>query len=358
MTTEDDVLKWRSAARDLIAAVRPLEESLPQQGPPGQAIAEEVQRARKARGLWGLHTPREAGGLGLSWHQCAAVQEEWHRSRLGLWSYQLFAGGEIPPGMDRLGRDVVEACVRGERRIHQLRVSEGSLTFRMAPDGRRVVDGVCPGVPAWKATDLLIVAQGNAGVVCMPGLAGYAVVNRRRTMGSAELVDLVFQGCRVGPDGVLDGIGGAVARWQAMQRLQLAAGAVGAAEYCLEMALEHLRRRVTFGKPLADRQAMQWMVADSARELHASRLLVHRAALQADAGDDPTHAALVAKVVATDAGCAIVDRVIQMYGGYGYCRDLPLEHFWRELRLYRFLEGNNEELADLATGDVLARLDR
>ncbi len=358
MTTEDDGQKWRRVARDLIAALRPLEESLPQQGPPGVAIAEAVHRARRACGLWGLHAPREVGGLGLSWRQCAVVQEEWHRSLLGLWSYQLFSAGEFPPGVGGLGSDVVEACVRGERRVHQLQVPEGSLTFQMGPDGKMMVDGVCPGVPAWKATDLLIVAQGDAGVVCTLGLAGYAVVNRRGTMGSAELVDLVFQGCRVGPDGVLEGIGDALARWQAMQRLQLAAGAVGAAEYCLERALEHLRGRVTFGKPLADRQAMQWLVADSARELHASRLLVHRAALQADAGGDPTHAALVAKVVATDAACAIVDRVIQMYGGYGYCRDLPFEHFWRELRLYRFLEGNNEELAGLATSDVLARLDR
>jgi acyl-CoA dehydrogenase len=354
----------RDVRRLVDEELRPREHELPREGPPPPELEAWVHERRRAWGLWGLTVPAAEGGRGLGWLERAVVQEELHRTLLGLWPLQLFTAGEPPAplyaGNAEQRRRWLRPCLEGTRRASLLRVpAQGDPSrgpgLRVRPvRGGLLLDGEWRAVPAWVARDLLLVvteADGRWwGCLCEPGLDGFRVARPRGTMGATTLVDLVWERCWVAEDRCFPGAGPAAAAWEAAERCTVAAaGAVGAAEYCLERAIAYARSRRTFGQPLADRQAIQWMLADSARELHAARLLVYRAAALADAGDDPGPWPAAAKAFATEAACRVVDRVIQIHGGYGYCADLPFERFWRELRWYRLAGGPNQTLAaDLA----------
>ena len=364
----DGARRLRASARVLVEAVlRPREGELPAaEGPPPAGLRAACAQARREAGLWGLTVPAALGGRGCSWLEQAVVQEEFHRSLLGLWPHQLLAAGEPPAPLHRTGgaqrARFLQPCLEGERQARQITAAPGQLRLRAVPDGV-VAEGRQPAVPDFYAEDLLVVVaelEGEAvGLICEPALAGYRAAQRRPGMGSAQLVDLVWEGCLLEGGRVLRGIGEAARWWEAAQRATvLGAGAVGAAQRCLEEAIRHVQVRRTFGQALAERQAIQWMIADSARELHAARLLVYRAASLADQGADPWRPAAAAKAFATDAACRIVDRVIQMHGGYGYSRDLPFERYWRDLRYYRLVLGGNGELAAREAAQLVADIGR
>jgi acyl-CoA dehydrogenase len=165
------------------------------------------------------------------------------------------------------------------------------------------------------------------------------------TMGQWGPASLVFDGVRVPERNVLGEVGRGLAlamQWIGRGRYILPANAVGACERLLEMGMDHARNRVTFGRPIADRQAIQWMVADSAVELQALRLLVMHAAWKVDSGADSRHAQSMAKLYGGITANEIVDRVLQMHGGMGYTRELPIERWYRELRVLRIYEGTDE----------------
>ena len=122
-------------------------------------------------------------------------------------------------------------------------------------------------------------------------------------------------------------------------RVPYAAGTIGIAEAALQIAVDYAKERSTFGKPLASRQAVQWMLADSEIELRAARLLVYQAAWKADLDQAFTVDASIAKVYATEAAGRVVDRCIQVLGGMGVSKELPLERWYRELRIKRIGEG-------------------
>ena len=126
-------------------------------------------------------------------------------------------------------------------------------------------------------------------------------------------------------------------------RINIAACSLGGARACLDAARAHMAERKQFGKKLSEFQALQFMAADMATELEAARLMVHRAARSLDASDpDATMHCAMAKRLATDKCCEIVDRALQLHGGYGYLKDFPIERHLRDLRVHRILEGTNE----------------
>jgi alkylation response protein AidB-like acyl-CoA dehydrogenase len=135
----------------------------------------------------------------------------------------------------------------------------------------------------------------------------------------------------------------------------LPARALGACERLVELAMEHARNRVTFGEPIAQRQAIQWMIADSAVEIEALRWLVLSAAWQVDAGLDSRQAQSMAKLFGGVKANEIVDRVLQIHGGMGYTRELPIERWYRELRLLRIYEGTDEIQRRTIARNVLRR---
>jgi acyl-CoA dehydrogenase len=131
-------------------------------------------------------------------------------------------------------------------------------------------------------------------------------------------------------------------KWLVEGRVPYAAGTLGVAQAALEIAIDWARERKAFNSTLADKQAIQWMLADSEIELRAARLLVYQAAWKGDLGQDMKLESSIAKVFATETAGRVIDRCVQVLGGMGVAAELPLERWYRELRIKRIGEGPSE----------------
>ena len=128
-----------------------------------------------------------------------------------------------------------------------------------------------------------------------------------------------------------------------VRRLEIGARALGYARRCMDLMLPYAQERVTFGKPLADRQAVQWWIADSFQEMEMVRLITWRLACKIDAGEDNWRRdAAMVKLQGTEMITRVVDRAMQMFGGMGMTKDMPLEYMCRACRVWRIYEGPSE----------------
>ena len=152
-----------------------------------------------------------------------------------------------------------------------------------------------------------------------------------------------------------EGAGFAIAEeWLVHARVPYAAASIGVAQASLDLAVEWAKQRKTFGSLLSDKQAIQWMLADSEVDLRAARLLVYQAAWNGDLGRDIKIDASVAKLFATEAAGRVVDRCMQIFGGMGMTHELPLERWYRELRIRRVGEGPSEVQRMVIARDLLS----
>ncbi|MCG2840526.1 acyl-CoA dehydrogenase family protein [Sandaracinobacter sp. RS1-74] len=137
-------------------------------------------------------------------------------------------------------------------------------------------------------------------------------------------------------------------------RLNIGACSLGGAQRAIDETLGYVRDRRQFGKAIADFQATQFTLSDMETELQAARALLYLAAAKVTAGaPDKTKFAAMAKRFATDTGSAVVDRALQLHGGYGYLMDYPIEKLWRDLRVHRILEGTNEIMRVIIARELL-----
>jgi alkylation response protein AidB-like acyl-CoA dehydrogenase len=125
-------------------------------------------------------------------------------------------------------------------------------------------------------------------------------------------------------------------------RIGIASQASGIAEAALSAALDYARERKTFGKAIAEHQAIQWMIADARTELDAARLLTYRAAYLKQNKQPFSQQAAMAKLYATEAAGRICDRALQIHGGYGYVKEYDVERYYRDVRVSRIYEGTSE----------------
>ncbi|HYW15830.1 MAG TPA: acyl-CoA dehydrogenase family protein [Allosphingosinicella sp.] len=137
-------------------------------------------------------------------------------------------------------------------------------------------------------------------------------------------------------------------------RLNIGACSLGGAQRCLDEAVAYTKERKAFGQAIADFQATQFTLADMETELQAARTLLYAAAVKVtENAPDKTRFAAMAKRLATDTGSSVVDRALQLHGGYGYLQDYPIERFWRDLRVHSILEGTNQIMRVIVARDML-----
>ena len=171
--------------------------------------------------------------------------------------------------------------------------------------------------------------------------------------------ELVLEDCKVPAGSILGEEGGALRRTLSnfgAGRLLMAARVIGAADRSLQMAKDYAKSRTTFGQPLASRQAVQWMLVDMALEIHAARMMTYHAAWEIDQGIDPKTAQMrqaMVKLYATQMACRTIDKAIQIHGGMGYSKMLPLERMYRDVRLYRIAEGPDEMMKHVIARHLL-----
>jgi len=193
--------------------------------------------------------------------------------------------------------------------------------------------------------------DGPKGISClviekdMPGVS-FGANERKLGWHSQPTAQVIFDGVRV-PVENLVGAEGEGFRIAMMGldggRLNIGACSLGGAQRCIDEAIGYTKERQQFGRPVADFQNTQFMLADMATELEAARYLLYVAAAKVTANaPDKTKFAAMAKRLATDTGSSVVDRALQLHGGYGYLMDYPIERFWRDLRVHSILEGTNQ----------------
>jgi alkylation response protein AidB-like acyl-CoA dehydrogenase len=231
------------------------------------------------------------------------------------------------------------------------------------------LDGRKAFVPLGASCDVAVVLavtavnEGDAGLTAFlveRGMPGFGPDTRTDSLGmrAAGTADLVFDGVRVpdvmrlGPVGqgyttaleVLD-----------LSRLALSAIAVGLGRAATTAAAKYALERRQFGRPIADFQAVQWMLADSATELDAARLLTWKGAAVLDRGAPCTLEASMAKVYSSEAAMRACDRALQVHGGYGYTREYPVERLWRDVKHCQLGEGPSEVQRAVVAQRVLAQ---
>jgi butyryl-CoA dehydrogenase len=157
--------------------------------------------------------------------------------------------------------------------------------------------------------------------------------------------ELLFEDCRVPVANRLGNEGDGFRTTTtalSLGRLSVGAWSLGAADRALELGIAYARDRRQFGRPIGQFQGVQWLLADSATELAAARALLRDTARRVDAGDARRREASMAKLFATEVAGRIADRMLQVHGGSGYAKDLPLERIYRDLRVQRIIEGTSE----------------
>ncbi len=204
--------------------------------------------------------------------------------------------------------------------------------------------------------------EGPKGISCLviekdtPGLS-FGAPEKKLGWNSSPTGQVIFDNCRVpvanrvGAEG--DGFKIAMAGLDG-GRLNIGACSLGGAQRCLDEAINYVKDRKQFGRSIAEFQNTQFVLADMAADLESARALLYLAAAKVSANaPDKTRFSAMAKKVATDNGSSIVDRALQLFGGYGYLKDYPIERFWRDLRVHRILEGTNEVMRMIIGRDLL-----
>jgi len=321
----------------------------------------ELERKGRELGFWALDVPTEYGGAGLGQLAMCVIHEELYRSPL-LFEF----GGYVEPALyycnDKQKEKYFYPIIQGDKKSCYAFTEPGTGSDLAAIATRAVKKGdhwVINGTKTFishvdRAHFIILFAatdpgKGAKGITCFlvdkdsPGLT---ISKPIPTMGDDwDPYTLTFEDCVVPDENVLGEVnrGFIIADQQLTHgRLKIAAFNVGIARRCLEMAVKYAKERVTFGQPIASRQAIQWMLADSEVELMAARLLVYQAAWKADHNQPIRNEAFVAKLYATEMAQRVTDRALQIHGGMGYTREVPIQSFFRQVRLWRIGHGTSE----------------
>jgi acyl-CoA dehydrogenase len=327
---------------------------------PDESTTKRLREKAKELGLWGINTPEEYGGINLGVSMAALINME-----LGQCFVPFHFGGEadniLYAGNDAQKETYLIPTINGERKscfaITEPTAGSDATNIRMTAVHESSGDWVLTGekifITGGNEADFCIVfavtdkAKGYRG-----GITAFLVDRSMGwasryvpTMGSWGPARLTFDAVRVPSCNVLGEVGWGfklAMSWIGAGRVLIPARAVGQAERLLQVGLDYARQREAFGHPIADYQAIQWMLADSAVEIQAAKLMVLQAAWKQDEGMDNRHEASIAKLYGAQMANRVADRVLQIHGGMGYTKELPIERLYREVRLYRIYEGTDE----------------
>ncbi|TWP48134.1 acyl-CoA dehydrogenase [Lentzea tibetensis] len=359
---QKEIRDWvRTFVRKEIVPLEPevlRRERAGQQGLPRDELKALQDKAKQA-GFFGVLTPQEYGGMGLGAMMTALIEAELGRTFVPF-RFGGYADNILFHGNDEQKQRYLVPTISGER-ISCFAITEPGAgsdakairTSAVREGDEWVINGEKTFITQGNEADFVMVFAvtdkekgANGGVTCF-------LVDRDMgwksepipTMGQWGPAALVFDNVRVPHENILgeEGRGFELAmQWIGQGRYLLPARALGSVERLVEMAIEQAKNRVTFGQPIAEYQAIQWMIADSAMEIEALRWLVLHAAWLVDQGADSRQAQSIAKLYGGIKANEIVDRVLQIHGGMGYTRELPIERWYRELRLLRIYEGTDE----------------
>jgi butyryl-CoA dehydrogenase len=371
-------LEYQDRAREVAEKfVRPRAAELDRSGEYGWDILEALKSYR----LTGIWIPEEYGGQGAGVLDICLVVEQLSRACGGIGvAYAVNALGSFPivlGGTPEQKKRYLPPIAAGTELI-AFGLSEkasgsdaGSLRTTAIRDGS---DFILNGHKKWNtngavASTFTVYAltdpgkgmRGISAFIVEKGTPGFSVGKREDTMGirTVPVNELDFVDCRVPESQVVGGKEGGGFR-NAMMTLDrarpgVAAQALGLAQGALEWALRYASERRQFGQTVMSHQAIQFMLADMATQVEAARQLVYTSARAIDAGvKNINKIAAMAKVFATDTAMKVTTDAVQLFGGYGYCRDYPIEKYMRDAKITQIYEGTNQ-VQRLVIGRALTR---
>jgi len=331
--------------------------------------------------LMGIPVPEEYGGLGMDFLTWAAVGEELSRACTttgAVYGAHMLAAFPIMAfGTEEQKRKHLVPLAKGEH-IGAFGLTEpgaGSDAAAVSTKAQKNGDHyVLNGTKVFitnggEAQTYVIIAntdpskgvRGLTAFIVEKGTPGFAFGKNEKKMAYPSLPnrELIFTDCRVPKENLLGREGGGflvAMRTLCVGRIGMAIGAVGVARAALEAAAPYSRQRHQFGKPISSFQAIQFMLADMATEVDAARLLTWRAAWLKDRNQPFEKEAAMAKLYASEVAMRVTTKAVQIFGGYGYTKDFPVERYMREAKLFEIVEGTSEIQRMVIANQVIREL--
>ena len=328
-------------------------------------VEKELGRKAKEIGLYGIDVPEEYGGQNLGMLAKAVVIEE---MKYSITPYIL------PPDSPNLWM-LRETCKGDQIRKYLLPYANGEMKAAIAitepgagsdpagmktraeyKNGKWVINGQKIFISGARKADFIIVmavtdpAKGSRGGITAflvdKGTKGLDIPSVFNTVGEHAPYAVFLDNVEVSDDHVLGTIGNGFAPMQnrlGVRRMEIAARSMGYARRCLDLMIPQANERKTFGALLAERQAIQWFIADSWQEMEMVRWITWRLAWKMDQGEKNwRREAAMVKLQGSEMVSRVVDRAMQMFGGMGMSKDMPLEYIYRACRPFRIYEGASE----------------
>ncbi|MDE0747612.1 MAG: acyl-CoA dehydrogenase family protein [Porticoccaceae bacterium] len=324
-------------------------------------------------GLAAMDAPEEIGGAGLGLLDSCIVTEQVHRSTAGRGAFAM----RFAPVLHELGTveqkdkyllPMVAGKLQGASAFSEPQAA-GDLagiktTIEKVDEGWIINGSKCWISYANKADFILVLTRlkgtqrhdGLTWVIVDKGTPGCVIGREQKMIHGQSTYEVFLENCVVSDTQLLGGPGqgwGAGTSFLYTGRLGIAARSLGIADRCLELAIDYAKQRNTFGKPLSSRQAVQWMIADSATELHAARLMVYDAAWRAQQGENVVQQTAMVKSYATEMVSRVVDRAVQIHGAAGLSNETILERCYRDVRPMRIYEGSSEAMRSVVARNLL-----
>ncbi|MET2900171.1 acyl-CoA dehydrogenase family protein [Vibrio rotiferianus] len=344
-----------------------------------QIFPKDILREAGELGFLSLYTPEEQGGLGLSRLDASIIFEQLSMGctsstafmtihNMVTWMVASFATDEVK---DTFCPKLITGEFLGSYCLTEPNAGSdaASLTTSATKQGDNyILNGGKTFISGAGDTDVLVVmartgdagAKGVSAFVVPADADGISYGRKEPKMGwnSQPTRAVTFDSVSIPASHLLGEEGqGFVFAMKGLDggRINIATCSVGTAQQALNQAAQYMQERKQFGKSLAQFQALQFKLADMATELVAARQLVRYAASKLDRGDpDATTYCAMAKRFATDVGFQVCDQALQLYGGYGYIKEYPMERYFRDVRVHQILEGTNEIMRLIIARRLLA----
>ncbi|MGZ9816941.1 acyl-CoA dehydrogenase family protein [Peribacillus simplex] len=333
------------------------------------AIPEHLVEKAKDLGLFGISIPEQYGGIGLNTVGKATVLEQLGRTHNGFVSLISAHTGIGSTGLVKLASEHLKNKYLPEMaagtKIGAFALSEpgaGSDATNLATSAEKkgdywVMNGTKHFITNGPIADVYTVfaltdkdkgAKGGITAFLVErDFPGLIVGKKDKKMGlrGSYTSQVIFEDCIIPEENVIGEVGmGYISALKILGegRVGLAARAVGSSGKLIELSAKYAKERIQFGKPIADNQAIQWMLADMATETEAARALTMMAAQKIDEGKKVIKEASMAKLFASDVFNRVADKAVQIHGGMGYMAEYPVERFYRDARITKIYEGTNE----------------
>jgi alkylation response protein AidB-like acyl-CoA dehydrogenase len=331
-------------------------------GPEYFELCRQVQRKSVEAGYHGMFMPEDVGGAAIGEYEMCLVREE--VARCAGTQLAMYMLGDLPFGPNKM---LHALGTEHQREKYLMPLMRGEVTTGIAPeagsdlaaiqtsakktDGGYVLNGTKHFISNAPFADFLQVLARVEGEEAGHSLFlvdrdAFKVGSIQHTMGGDDMqAEVIFQDSFVPGANMIGEAGQAfvyAVKFLGNERLSMASHAIGMSDLALSEMKRWAKERTTFGKPIIDNQAIQWMIADSETELFAGRAMTYEAAQRADAGEDAFREISMAKLFCTEMVGRITDRGVQIFGGLGYTRGTIVERLYRLARVMRIAGGSSE----------------